>query len=281
MPSKKLMRNHILIIIAIVTFSFGNLSAKNTSNIINYHPITIDSVKKPINIIGGGILLAPINFDLFEKKRKIANSIDFKTPILVTGAGMLLISSSIKRAQTDWHSNLIKGRTTQIDDYLAFTPNVLVFGLNFVGVKAKHNFKDRLLIATMANGISLCLVYGLKFTTKIKRPDNSTNDAFPSGHAALAFTGAQIMHEEYGQNSVIYSIAGYGIGATVGAFRIVNNRHWVSDVVTGAGIGMLSTKLAYKLLPWAQKKIYKNDNLVIMPVYMPKGAGFSMAMSIK
>ncbi len=275
------MRNYILIFITVIVLSFENLSAKNTNFVMNTQPVSTDSVKKPIYLIGGGILITPITTDMFVKMRNITNPVDFKTPILVTGAGMLLISSSIKRAQTDWHSNVIKGRTTQIDDYLALTPNALVFGLNFVGVKAKHNFKDRLLLATMANGISLGLVYGLKYTTKIKRPDNSTNDAFPSGHTAIAFTGAQIMHEEYGQNSILYSIAGYGIGATVGAFRMVNNRHWVSDVVAGAGIGMLSTKLAYKLLPWAQKKIYKNKNLAIMPVYLPKGAGFSLAFAVK
>jgi membrane-associated phospholipid phosphatase len=277
------MRNHILTFIAFLFFSFGNLSAKNTSYIINDHPIIKDSVNKAINIIGGGILLATINTDLFFKRKNTStiNPVDYKIPLLVTGAGMLLVSSSIKRAQIDWHAKTIKGGSTPIDDYLAFGPNALVFGLDFAGVNAKHNLKDRLLIATMANSISIGLVYGIKYTTNIKRPDNSTNDSFPSGHTAFAFTGAQIIHEEYGQNSIVYSIAGYGIGATVGVLRMVNNRHWVSDIVAGAGIGMLSTKLAYRLLPWAQKKIYKNNKLAIMPVYLPKGAGFSLAMAIK
>ncbi len=49
-------------------------------------------------------------------------------------------------------------------------------------------------------------------------------------------------------------------------------------MVTGAGIGMVSTKLAYKLLPWAQKKIFKKDNIAALPIYLPKGAGVSLAI---
>ena len=63
------MRNHTLSFIALLTLSFGNLSAKNTSYVINDKPIIIDSVKNSIYTIGGGILIAPINTDLFLKKQ--------------------------------------------------------------------------------------------------------------------------------------------------------------------------------------------------------------------
>jgi membrane-associated phospholipid phosphatase len=236
-----------------------------------------DTLKKPAYIIGGGILMMPIL--VTAQKRQI----NYTAPLLITTTGVLLISSSIKRAQTDWYNSKINGRIGpfSVDDYLIFGPNALVFGLNFAGVKAKHSFKERLLVTTMANAISVGIVNGLKYTTRIIRPDKSTRNSFPSGHTAFAFTGAQLMHEEYGQNSIAYSIAGYGIGASVGGFRMINNRHWLSDVVAGAGIGMLSTKLAYRLLPWANKKIFKKNNLAIMPIYLPKGAGFSMALGLK
>ena len=43
------------------------------------------------------------------------------------------------------------------------------------------------------------------------------------------------------------SVAGYGIAATTGIFRVIANRHWCSDVLGGAAIGIFSTELAYEL----------------------------------
>lgn len=273
------MKNAFLLIIVILTsFVKTSFSISNTQPIEKELVVIQDSTKKYQFIMGGGILLAPINTQLSNNTKNIKNSIDFKAPLLVLGTGVLLLSSSIKRAQTDWQQKTFNNTTFFIDDYLAFAPNVLAMGLGVVGVKAKHNFKERLLVATMANGIAMGLTYGLKYTTKMSRPDNSANNSFPSGHTSFAFTGAQIMHEEYGHNSLIYSIAGYGIGAAVGSLRIINNKHWLADVVAGAGIGMVSTKLAYKLLPWAQKKVFKKDNIAALPIYLPNGAGVSLAL---
>lgn len=236
-----------------------------------------DSTKKPILILGGGYLLSPIEY--FPAKRK--SNVNFAAPIIITGAGMLLMSSSIKRSQTEWYQKNIKGGPYASDDYLTFVPNALAMGLGIIGVKAKHNFKDRLLIATMANSFMFGAVYGLKYVTKVVRPDKSDEYSFPSAHTAFAFTGAQIMHEEYGSQSIIYSIVGYGVGAATGGLRIANNKHWVSDVVAGAGIGMLSTKLAYRLLPWIKRKSSKKENLTVLPMYLPKGAGVGLAFDIK
>jgi membrane-associated phospholipid phosphatase len=179
-------------------------------------------------------------------------------PLLVTGTGLLFKSSSLYRSQQDWHSRSVRNFTTSADDYLAFAPNVLAYGLDFAGVKAKHSLKDRLAVSTMSNLIMLASVYGLKYTTGVKRPDGSKY-SFPSGHTAFAFTGAQMIHHEYGHKSIAYSIGGYTLGATVGFLRMVNNRHWFSDVVVGAGVGMLSTKLSYIWLPKLKKKLAKKS----------------------
>lgn len=271
------MKNIIAILFVLQTSSALKIVAKSSDFLPNDQVFNnSDSTKKPIIVLGGGFLLSPIEIEKPATKTKKANQINFTSPLIATAAGTLLISSSIKRAQTDWYNQTQRGNETSIDDVLAFVPNTLAFGLDIVGIKAKHSFKDRLLIASMANGIMLGLVNGLKFTTNIIRPDKSTKDSFPSGHTAMAFTGAQIMHEEYGHKNIAYSIGGYAIGASTGYLRMVNNRHWVSDVVAGAGIGMLSTKLAYKLLPWAKKKVFKSENLTVLPNYLPKGGGIAM-----
>ena len=87
------------------------------------------------------------------------------------------------------------------------------------------------------------------------RPDGSTANAVPSGHTATAFTAATIMHKEYGlTRSPWWSIFGYGCATTTGIMRTLNNRHWISDVLVGAGLGIISTDLGYMCADWIFKK---------------------------
>lgn len=57
---------------------------------------------------------------------------------------------------------------------------------------------------------------------------------------------ATILHKEYGvTRSPWYSVGGYAIASGVGLMRVLNNRHWISDVMVGAGVGIISTELGY------------------------------------
>ena len=80
-------------------------------------------------------------------------------------------------------------------------------------------------------------------------PDGSAWNSFPSGHTATAFTGAHLLYREYKSLSPWIGIAGYAAATATGVMRILNRRHWLSDVVTGAGIGIASVEIAYLLLP--------------------------------
>lgn len=68
-----------------------------------------------------------------------------------------------------------------------------------------------------------------------------------------------------------------GVALATGSMRILNNKHWLSDVITGAGIGIASVELSYLLLPAWNKLLRlerKNKNLVIVPVINKKHAAF-------
>jgi hypothetical protein len=131
------------------------------------------------------------------------------------------------------------------------------------------------------------LVNSIKYTTKEIRPDGSTANSWPSGHTATAFAGATILHKEYGTTiSPWYSVMGYGVATATGVMRVLNNRHWISDVLSGAGIGILSTELGYSLsdLIFKKKGLLRNDisshkNIIDHPsffsVSMGGGFGFS------
>ena len=91
------------------------------------------------------------------------------------------------------------------------------------------------------------VVNTIKYTAHVRRPDKSNYKSFPSGHTATAFMAAMMMHKEYGDRSPWYSISAFTVATATGISRILNNRHWLSDVLAGAGIGILSTELGYYL----------------------------------
>ncbi|MDR1595298.1 MAG: phosphatase PAP2 family protein, partial [Prevotellaceae bacterium] len=103
-----------------------------------------------------------------------------------------------------------------------------------------------------------------------ERPDGSDRFSFPSGHTATAFVAAEFLHQEYGDKSVWISIGGYGMASLIGVARVYNNKHWVSDIVAGAGIGILSTKIVYWTYPCLQKTFGKKNKKVqtlVLPGY--------------
>jgi membrane-associated phospholipid phosphatase len=68
--------------------------------------------------------------------------------------------------------------------------------------------------------------------------------------------------------------SGYIIAATTGYLRIRNNKHWLSDVVAGAGTGILSTRLVYHFYPKISKILFADsDKVVLLPfsAYDAKG----------
>lgn len=168
-----------------------------------------------------------------------------------------------------------------IDDFSQYTPFVSVYALNAFGIKGKHNFKDRTIILGTAYLIMGASVNTLKHSINVMRPDGSSDNSFPSGHTATAFMGAEFLFQEYKDESVWYGIAGYAVATGTGFFRIYNDRHWFSDVATGAGIGILSTKIAYWLHPWMKRKIFKdkeNLNGLIMPFHNGREYGLGISL---
>lgn len=113
-------------------------------------------------------------------------------------------------------------------------------------------------------------VTALKSATHQLRPDGSADNSFPSGHTANAFFGATILAKEYADKSILIAIGGYSVAAATGAMRILNNRHWASDVLVGAGIGIISGEVAYIVYPWLKEKLGGkggNKRVVFVPTY--------------
>ena len=151
---------------------------------------------------------------------------------------------------------------SEIDNYTQFAGIGLTVGLKLAGVEGRSSW-PRLFASSLASyGIMAGFVNGIKYTASELRPDGSTRNSWPSGHTATAFVGATILHKEYGlTRSPWYSIGGYTVATATGVMRVLNNRHWISDVLSGAGIGILSTELAYGIcdLLFKEKGLLMND----------------------
>jgi len=152
-------------------------------------------------------------------------------------------------------------RKFSIDDIAQYIPAASVYGLECLGIKGKNSLKEKSLVLLTSYLLMISIVSSLKNTTKIERPDKTGKNSFPSGHTANAFVGAEFLWQEYKEQSIWYGIAGYTIASGTGAFRIINNRHWLTDVTMGAGIGILSTKLGYWLYPWLNRTLFHCNHL--------------------
>lgn len=206
-------------------------------------------------------------------------------PSIFIGYGIIgLESHTLKDINSDTKNELHEhiDKKFTIDDISQYAPFLSVYALNATGIKGKNNFKDRTIILGTAYIIMGATVNIIKKTGNVERPDGTSNNSFPSGHTATAFMGAEFLFQEYKDESIWYGISGYVVAAGTGFFRMYNNRHWLTDVAAGAGIGILSTKLAYWIHPWMKRNIFSNHkklNGVIMPIYNGKNLGIGMSMN--
>ncbi len=211
---------------------------------------------------------------------------DLIIPSALIGYGLI----SLENDHLKYFNHEIREEVTEhiddkftIDDVSQYAPMASVYALNAFGVKGKHNFKDRTIIIGTSFLIMSATTLTLKNITKVQRPDQTAFNSFPSGHTATAFMGAEFLYQEYKDVSPWYGIVGYTIAAGTGIFRMYNNRHWFSDVVAGAGIGILSTKIGYWLYPWMKRKIFKvkrqSINGLAMPFYNGQQAGIGLNLS--
>lgn len=168
-------------------------------------------------------------------------------------------------------------QVTKVDDYLIYLPLLADGLLNLQNHTSKNRMGDKAFLYLLSTGINALIVYPAKKFTSRTRPDFSDMHSFPSGHTSNAFVGAEFLWQEYKNSSTLLASSGYVIAATIGFLRIRNNKHWLSDVITGAGTGILSTKLAYHLYPKISKKIFGNQHkITILPFSAFDGKGLSV-----
>jgi hypothetical protein len=109
--------------------------------------------------------------------------------------------------------------------------------------------------------------YAFKFAVHRERP-NGDKRSFPSGHASATFATAMVLQQHYGWKVGLP----FFLGATyTSVSRISDNKHWASDLIFGAAVGMASARTVTLHL--------RNHKIKIVPVAAPGGAGIAVLPS--
>lgn len=147
----------------------------------------------------------------------------------------------------------------RLDNYTQMAPAAILLGLKAAGVPSRSSWGRMLVSDAISIALMTGVVQGLKHTTDVTRPDGTNNQSFPSGHTATAFMTATMLSKEYGHISPWVSVGAYSVATATGLMRMANNKHWLSDVMVGAGIGILSTEFGY----WIADAFMKDKGLNI------------------
>ncbi len=142
-----------------------------------------------------------------------------------------------------------------VDLAFKWAPLTSLIVLDAMGLKTKNESKNHMMISALGEGVLNAVLQPVKESVHRVRPNYSYKiNSFPSGHTATAFLGAEILCHELRDTNKALAYSGYVVAAVTGVLRVYDNKHWFSDVVAGAVLGIASAKLAYKLL----KKMNKN-----------------------
>ena len=228
--------NKSLLISAVILFTFTGIRA----SINPFKPY------KPLNEID-----YQLNLSLGRDTASMAYRSDrfIERTLLPLG----LLSTSILYNDNYLDKRIIKlGGITQpalqSANILQYSPAGIMLLLKAAGVKGRSDWPRMITADGAAVAIQAGITNALKYTLRRERPDGRANNSYPSGHTATAFMCAHMLHKEYGETmSPWISVGGYGIAATTGIFRVIANRHWCSDVMAGAAVGLFSTEVAYGL----------------------------------
>ena len=160
------------------------------------------------------------------------------------------IMTEVKKNHGDFHTNAA--------DYIMWAPSASIYLMDAFKVNTKHSFQEHLLLDAGSLIVTGGIGYVMRKVTGNIKEYNMLGTKFPSGHTANAFRGAEIVHQELKDKHALLSYCGYLPAITVGVLRIYDKDHLLTEVLAGAGLGILSTKLTYWL--FEKTKLLKKRN---------------------
>lgn len=213
--------------------------------------------------------------DILKTKKKRSLLKKSIVPASLIGLGLIINNSDFeKNLQTDLRNSVGNDYEFPIDDYILFLPVVQMYAADAFGMKAKNHWFDQTKYLFISNVVATGISELLKSSITKTRPDGGEN-SFPSGHTTIAFTNAAVLQNEFQETSAVFAYSGYAFAATTGVFRMLNNKHYLSDVLVGVGIGIFVTQLVYHFEPFKKFNPFKKSkNISLFPQYKENTYGF-------
>ena len=198
-------------------------------------------------------------------------------PLSLIGAGLFVNYSNGFFGKENLQENIqnqFPDFSTEVDDYIQFAPAVMMYAADLFKVPSKNDAFTQtkyLIIAMLGNTI---VVTSLKRITNEERPSGGEH-SFPSGHTSTAFVMATVLFHEFKDTKPALAYSGFAFATATGVLRVLNNAHWVSDVLVGAGIGIIITDLVYRFEPLKNWRPFKNKKVhaLISPSYLDNTFG--------
>ena len=202
-------------------------------------------------------------------------------PLSLCATGLILNQSPLKNNMQKSILKPFNGYHTKLDDYIQYAPIVELYTFDLLKIPARNSVWNQTKFLVISELTTAGIIHLLKNTTKIKRPDGSSNNSFASGHTGQAFVTSQVLFNEYFRTKPLIGLSGYLFSVSTGALRVTNNRHWVPDVVMGAGVAILITNLVYHFEPLKNWNPWRKNNIntSFTPVLQPDLYGFNFKMN--
>ncbi len=111
----------------------------------------------------------------------------------VTCVGVPLVAAGLVVKSEDDHfrslrNDYLPSFNRHADDYLQYLPAAVMVGMKLGGAEGRSSWGRMLASDAFSAVIMGGVVYSLKQSTRVMRPDGSNDNSFPSGHTATAFS---------------------------------------------------------------------------------------------
>ena len=180
-------------------------------------------------------------------------------PVGFISAGILLNSGTIKEDI----QHFMPDTNTKTDDYLQYAPMAQMYLFDLIGLKHRNTVFDQTKYLGLSQLSTSVIVHILKPLAGVRRP-GGTEKSFPSGHTSMAFVGATVLFHEFKESEPFLACSGFVFATATGFLRITNNKHWLPDVLAGAGIGILCTNMIYHLEPLKNWQPFNSKKKLIL-----------------
>lgn len=224
--------------------------------------------KKDLRIVLPALSALTITFGLDNEIRTEIQKIRLKNHFL-SNSGNFILNNGVPYSIGALSFLIYLGGEVSGDDYLARTGFMCMEALAHTGITV---YTLKMLSGRQRpfyeNGIDKWHLFPNSLN-QFSDASSSKYTSFPSGHAAIAFSVASIIASRE-RNSKFVPIAAYSAASLIALSRIIDDKHYASDVLAGSLIGYGIGKMIIncnKSNKWTLFPSFINNNMVISASY--------------